>query len=154
MDSSLNPTITPTADDGPAPACEFAFGERVRIGPLIRVGPSKRGIRQLFPIEGGTIGGAIKGEVLPGGADWQLVRNDGVIELDARYTIRTEDDVTIHVRNRGLVHGDDGKPYLRTSADFEAPADGPYAWLNRAVFVGDAVLRDAGTVDIRFFKVV
>ena len=47
----------------------------------------------------------MRGTVLPGGADWQLIRHDGVAELDARYTLQTDDGAAIHVHNRALRHG-------------------------------------------------
>lgn len=143
----------PTGAQAPGPTCEFSFGARVKIDPLVVIGPSKHGARQLFPIAGGTVGGQLSGQVLPGGADWQIVRADGVLELDARYTIQADDDSLVHVRNRGIMHRDNGAPYARTAADFEAPLDGPHAWLNRAIFVGDVALRDSSTVDVRFFRV-
>ena len=81
-------------------------------------------------------------EVVPGGADWQYVRADGVVELEARYSIRTGDGVEIAVVNRGLRRAspevmerlnrgeivDPALVYFRTAPVFEAPA-GPYAWL-------------------------
>ena len=59
-----------------------------------------------MPITGGEFSGPdIRGKVLPGGADWQLIRDDGVSELEARYTLSTDDGATIHVRNLALRHG-------------------------------------------------
>ena len=89
--------------------------------------------------------------MLPGGADWQYVRSDGVVELVARYSILTTDGVEIAVVNRGLrraapevmarmARGEAVDPalvYCRTTPQFEAPA-GPYEWLNRSVFVASA----------------
>jgi hypothetical protein len=74
--------------------------------------------------------------VLPGGADRQLLRPDGVKELDALYEMETHDGAAITVRNRVLV--DDPSPdgrYARSVLQLTAP-DGPHAWLNRRVFVG------------------
>jgi hypothetical protein len=100
---------------------------------------------------GGTFQGPkIQGIVVPGGADWQLVRPDGDTELSARYTLETDDGVLIQVINRALIHIPDevkakmaaGEPvdksmyYVRSVLDFEAPLGSPYEWLNHAVFLG------------------
>jgi hypothetical protein len=82
---------------------EFAFEARVTCDPLLVIGPSKHGKRQLIPITGGEFSGPhIQGRVLSGGADWQLVRPDGVTEIEARYTLQTHDGVNIGVVNRGI----------------------------------------------------
>jgi hypothetical protein len=116
------------------------------------LGATPRGRRRIVPILGGTVKGPrLEAEVLPGGADWQQVRSDGVVELVARYSIRTTDGVEIAVVNRGLrraapdvmarlARGEAVDPalvYCRTAPQFEAPA-GPYEWLNHSVFVASA----------------
>ena len=76
--------------------------------------------------------------MLPGGADWQLTRPDGDVELYARYTLKTNDGALIQVQNRVLMHmSKDGKPpYTRSVIDFEAPSESKHAWLNHAIFLG------------------
>ena len=116
------------------------------------LGATPHGRRRIVPILGGTVRGPrLEAEVLPGGADWQRVRSDGLVELVARYSILTRDGVEIVVVNRGLrraapevmermARGEAVDPalvYCRTTPQFEAPA-GPYEWLNRSVFVGSA----------------
>jgi hypothetical protein len=96
--------------------------------------------------------------VLPGGADWQLVRADGDIELDARYPVRASDGAVIQIRNRCLVHipagtRDPGQIYVRTVPEFDAPSDGPHAWLNHSIFIGTLALGGKGRVRIRVFRV-
>ena len=118
---------------------EFVFEARVTCDSLVVVGASKQGKRQLVPITGGDFAGpSIKGRVLPGGADWQLVRPDGVTEIEARYTIQTDDGVNISVVNRGIALYPPAfeQVYVRTAPEFEAPSDGAYAWLNKSIFVG------------------
>ena len=67
------------------------------------IGDSKYGTRSIVWITGGTFKGPdIEGTVIPGGADWQLVRADGAKELDARYTLKTNDGVIIYIKNRVL----------------------------------------------------
>ncbi|MEO8723082.1 MAG: DUF3237 domain-containing protein [Sphingobium sp.] len=76
------------------------------------------------------------------GADWPVVRTDGVVELNAHYMIETDDKSLIYIRNLGYVHGQldrAGKepltPYFRCTPYFRAP-DSPHEWLNRTVVVG------------------
>jgi len=137
------------------------------VGPLRDLGPTPHGRRRIVPILGGTVKGPrLEAEVLPGGADWQYVRSDGVLELVARYSIRTHDGVEIAVTNRGLRRAppetmarltrgevvDPALVYCRTTPQFEAPA-GPYEWLNRSVFVCSAA-RMPDRVRIEVFEVL
>lgn len=76
------------------------------------------------------------------GADWPVVRTDGVVELNAHYMIQADDGALIYIRNLGYVHGPlqrPGRPaltpYFRCTPYFRAP-DGPHEWLNRTVIVG------------------
>ncbi len=119
---------------------EHVFDANVTIGGLLNFGKSKYGERRIIPITGGTFKGPdIEGEVLPGGADWQLTRPDGDVELYARYTLKTKDGALIQVQNRVLMHmSKDGTspPYTRSVIDFEAPSESPHAWLNHAIFLG------------------
>ncbi|MCB0991222.1 MAG: DUF3237 family protein [Acidimicrobiales bacterium] len=128
-----------TTPNAPAPTLELVLTIRADISPAVEVGPSDGGTRRYIPIVGGSFDGrGLTGEVLPGGADWQLDRPDGITEIDAHYSIRAEDGTVIIVRNRGIADrtrpGGQG-PYLRSSPRFHAPA-GPHDWLNRSVFVG------------------
>lgn len=118
---------------------ELMWKAKVRISSMINVGASKRGVRRVIPITGGTFEGPeIMGEVLPGGEDWQLVRPDGDTELYARYLLKTDDGHVIQVINRALIHGGtEGKAfYCRSALDLEAPIDSPYDHLNHAIFIG------------------
>jgi hypothetical protein len=130
-------------EQAPSPKVEdlravHVFTEKVYIDlSSYSVGNSKYGNRNIVPITGGSFEGpSIKGEVLPGGADWQLRRPDGDTELNARYTLRTNDGYTIQVINKVLEHNDASGRYTRSVLDFEAPIGSPYEWLNHAVFVG------------------
>ena len=90
----------------PSPQLEFALELRVNIGSVLEVGPGPFGRRRTVPITGGVFRGpAICGCVLPGGADWQFVDDDGLTLLDARYVIETEDGVWAELRNQGIRHG-------------------------------------------------
>ena len=119
---------------------EHMWDAKVKISQMINVGGSKYGTRRIIPITGGTFEGPkIKGEVLPGGEDWQLVRPDGDTELNARYLLKTNDGFTIQVINRALIHmptEGDKTPYIKSVLDFEAPSNSPYSYLNHAIFLG------------------
>lgn len=132
---------------------ELCLEALVTIAPAIEVGPSSHGTRRYIPITGGTFHGPrIKGVVLPGGADWQLERPDGVLEINALYSIKTDDGAVIIVHNPGIVVG--GGSYFRTTPQFEAPK-GPHDWLNQSIFVGSvAGAPQPGAVVVRVFRVL
>jgi hypothetical protein len=125
----------------------------VELTTPIEVGATPLGERRVIPIVGGHFAGErLSGEVLPGGADWQLVRGDGAALLDARYTLRTTDGALIYVSNRGIRHGppdilarlrlgeeiDPATYYFRTSPTFET-GSAAYAWLNDLITVCSGV---------------
>ncbi|MEP7311844.1 MAG: DUF3237 domain-containing protein [Pseudomonadota bacterium] len=146
---------------------EFVFEMRARLAPILVVGQSSRGLRRIVPIAGGSFEGPrLKGIVVPGGADWQYVRPDGVLSVEARYTLQTEDGSLISVNNRGMRHGPpeiieritrgETVPadayYFRTVAEFEAPL-GPLDWLNKGLFLGLAErLADMAIVRFHLLK--
>lgn len=141
----------PVAEPAPLQT-EFVYEAIVEIAAPVDVGPTPLGHRRYIPITGGTFAGPqIKGVILPGGADWQTDRADGVTEADALYSMRTEDGTVIVVRNQGVLAPGG---YLRTAPRFTAP-DGPHAWLNRSQFVGSVAGGPrAGTVTIQVFRVL
>jgi len=141
--------------DVTAPSTELVMEVYVTIAAAVSVGPSEHGIRRFIPITGGRFAGAgIKGEVLAGGADWQLGRPDGVAEVNAIYSIKTDDGAVIEVENQGLITpANGGIGYARTNPHFHAPT-GRYDWLNKTLFVGTiAPAAENGAVIIRVFKV-
>ncbi len=103
---------------------------------------------------------------MPVGADWQILRPDGTADLDARYTIQSDDGALIYVVNRGVRHGppevlarlnrgervDPASYYFRSSASFETGAP-QYAWLTRAVVLGVGE-RYPDKVVIRFWEML
>ena len=123
------------------PQLEFALQLKVTLGQAFSIENTQHGRRTVIPITGGTFEGpGIKGTIINGGADYQLANAQGRTELEAIYCIKTDDDVYIHVRNRGIIAGGqdaDGKPtfYFKAAPQFEAPADSKYGWLNNALFV-------------------
>jgi hypothetical protein len=131
------------------PRVEFAYEAVARLGPPVDQGAAPDGQRRHIPILGGTFEGPLlRGEILPGGADWQVTRSDGVLLLDAIYAMRTDDGAVIQVRNRGMRSGppeimaalargeriDPASIYFRAAPTFVVPA-GPHDWLGRALFL-------------------
>jgi len=133
------------------PQLAFVCELKVTIDSVQTVGKTAHGTRKIIPITGGTFEGPkLKGTVLSGGADYQFVNSEETrTEIEAIYSIRTDDGVLIHIRNVGLVYKSpevikkqqDGNSvswediYFRASPKFEAPIDSPYDWLNNAIFV-------------------
>ena len=124
------------------PQLEFALQLKVTLDEAYSCGETQHGRRTIIPITGGTFEGPnIKGTIINGGADYQLNNKaTGRTELEAIYCIKTDDDVNIHVRNRGVINSgkdEQGNPtfYFKAAPQFEAPADSKYAWLNNALFV-------------------
>jgi hypothetical protein len=76
----------------------------VEVEPILDLGDIRTGVRRLIPFTRGTFRGpdGLRGTVAPGGADWQLVRSDGTIEIDAHYVLRTDGGALIEVRSTGL----------------------------------------------------
>jgi hypothetical protein len=144
---------------------EFLCKIHVTLEPVRDLGDTPLGRRRIIGITGGSFSGRLSGRVLPGGADWQIVRADGTADLDARYTLETSDGALIYVNNRGyrhgpkdviarLVKGEDLDPalyYMRTTPWFETSAPA-YDWLNRIVCVGTGARRPAG-VELELFEV-
>jgi hypothetical protein len=110
---------------------------RVEIGEFLEVGEVPDGRRRVIPITGGVVDGPeIRGDVVPLGADWNLVRADGSETVSARYLIRTHDDVLLSVLNEGVISDRPEGRLGVTSVRIEAPRDTSYGWLNDAVLVG------------------
>ncbi len=139
----------------PGFAARFAWEAIVEIGERRSMGESPAGARWIIPILGGRFSGpAIRGTVVPGGADRQLWRSDGVRELDARYELQTDDGALITVHNRVLIDDPEGPArYAASHIDLIAPA-GPHEWINRRRFVGRlrSLMPAQAAVAIGFFE--
>ncbi|GAA2884747.1 DUF3237 domain-containing protein [Microbacterium esteraromaticum] len=94
-----------TFDALPFPSLTPAFDVTVDLAPPEVHGATSAGFRRVVPIMGGRISGSIDADLLPGGADWQLVRADGTIEVDARYSARTADGDLLLLHASGLRTG-------------------------------------------------
>ena len=129
----------------------------INLDPPQVVGNTPAGGRRILYVKGGTFSGPkVKGEVLPGGGDWILVRSDGVFVLNVRLTLRTDDGQLIYVSFPGIFDAppevfqrmqkgevvDPSEYYFRTTPVFETAGE-KYKWLNRVL--GVAVGRRAAT---------
>ena len=125
------------------------FTAHVDIGAPLDLGPVAQGRRRIVPITGGSVSGPrLTAAILPGGADWQIIRGDGTAEVVARYTLRAEDGTLISVVNKGLRRGppavrarlaagesvDPSLYYFRTTPVFDV-APGAHGWLADNIFV-------------------
>lgn len=132
------------------PKTEFLMQLRADVDEPQSLGDTPLGGRRIFYVKSGSFAGPrLRGEVLPGGGDWVLVRRDGVAQLDVRITLRSEDGSLIFVNYRGLsdipadvrariAKGEDVPPsdyYFRITPVFETASDKP-AWLNHLVAIG------------------
>jgi Protein of unknown function (DUF3237) len=122
---------------------------RLNTAPVQNTGAGPHGTRLTFPITGGSFDGdRLRGKVLPGGGDWVVKRSDGVLELDLRITLETDDGALIHMTFEGI--RDDaapGGPYFRTLPRFET-ADAKYTFLNRLIAVGTGEIQAGGPVHV------
>ena len=125
-----------------------------------KIGAVPHGTRVTAPIASGHFEGPrLRGKALPGGGDWTLLRGDGVLELDLRVTLETDDGALIHMASFGLRHGppevlaaiargetvDSTTYYFRTTLRFET-AHPKYAFLNRLLAVSTGDRRPAGPI--------
>ena len=133
---------------------------RILAAPPQKIGTVAHGTRLVVPVTGGDFEGPrLRGRVLPGGGDWLLLRSDGVLELDLRITLETDDHTLIFMTFQGLRHGppdviaalgrgesvDPATYYFRTLPRFETSSE-TYAFLNRVIAVGVGEARPDGAV--------
>ena len=146
---------------------EYLCDLRVDVGEIVTMGAGPLGERRIVAILGGTFEGPeMRGTVLPGGNDWQIVRTDGVVHLVARYTVETDSGGLILVNTEGYRHGppevmarlardetvDPSLYYFRTFMRFET-ADPAASWLNRILAIGTGA-RQNKAVRIEVFEVL
>ena len=151
--------------DLPVPQLKFFADLSVRVDTPLEVGRTARGLRRLIPILGGEArGDGWTARVLPGGADFQLVVTDTLVELDARYMLETDGGDRIYVTNRALRSGppelmaklvrgepvDPSQIYFRCSPSFET-ASPSLRWITERMFVGSGA-RHPDKVVMRFWE--
>jgi len=153
-------TLTPAI-----PRLDAAFDVTVRVGKVSDYGLTRVGHRRVIDIVGGEITGSINATILPGGADWQLVRPDGAIDINGRYSAETSEGELIYIEVSGvrsgspevldaLLRGDaiDPTQYcFRTTLRIETSSP-QLAHLEHSLFVTSCV-READTVRYRAYRV-
>src|SRR5689334_24826250 len=146
---------------------KYVFTITARIGEVTSAGEIGTGVRRIIPIIGGEVKGeGISGKVYPFGADFQIIRPNELIELEAKYAFETADGAVVYVENKGIRFGpldllqklkrnepvDPKLIYCRTSPKFETGHE-KYRWLMEHVFVGSAA-RHADRVVIDVHQVM
>jgi hypothetical protein len=149
------------------PRLEFLCTLAADVGELVSCGAAPLGERRVVGITGGSFAGpALRGEILPGGADWQIARSDGVLELDARYALKEARGGLVQVISQGYRHGppdvmarlargedvDPASYFFRTVMRFETGA-GELLWLNKTIAVANA-RRKARRVEIEAWRLL
>jgi hypothetical protein len=151
----------------PALQTRYVFTITARVGSVTSAGDIGTGVRRIIPITGGEVKGRdVNGKVCAFGADFQIIRPNELIELEAKYAFQTDDGAVIYVENRGIRFGpvellqrlkrgepvDPGLIYFRTVPKFET-GDEKYRWLMESLFVGSAA-RHADRVVIDVHQVL
>lgn len=155
------------AEDRPSPPeLTLALEVLVQVADPTVIGTLPNGTRRIVEILGGTFqGSGLKGRVVPGGADWQIIRADGFTDIDARYTLETDDGQLIYVSNIGIRHAppdiikrlnagevvDQSQIYFRAVPKFETGAP-ELEWLMKSLFIATGERYPNGVV-IRFWRV-
>ena len=116
---------------------KYVFTITARIGEVTSAGEIGTGVRRIIPIIGGEVKGeGINGKVCAFGADFQIIRPNELIELEAKYAFETDDGAVVYVENKGMRFGPvellqklkRGEPvdpkliYFRTVPQFETGA--------------------------------
>ena len=145
----------------------YVFTITAQIGSVTSAGDIGSGVRRIIPIVGGEVkGDGVNGKVCAFGADFQIVRPNELIELEAKYAFETDDGAVVYVENRGLRFGPlellqqlkRGEPvdpaliYFRTVPKFETGHE-KYRWLMEHLFIGSAA-RHADRVVIDVHQVL
>src|SRR5271154_1714110 len=151
----------------PVLSTKYVFTITAHIGGVTSAGEIGHGVRRIIPVIGGEGRGAdINGKICAFGADYQIIRPNELIELEAKYAFETDDGAVVYVENRGIRFGPidllqklkRGEPvdpkliYFRTVPRFETGAT-KYRWLMEHLFVASAA-RHADRVVIDVHQVL
>ena len=151
----------------PVLGTRYVFTITARIGGVTTVGDTGHGVRRIIPILGGEVRGEnVNGKVCAFGADFQIIRPNELIELEAKYAFETDDGATVYVENKGIRFGpvellqklkrnepvDPKLIYFRTVPRFET-GHAKYRWLMESLFVASAA-RHADRVIIDVHQVL
>jgi hypothetical protein len=145
---------------------QHLFKAEISLAAAQELGATPQGRRRIIGITGGRFAGErLSGRVVPGGADWQIVRADGLAELDTRYLLQTDAGSLVYIQNAGIRHAppdvtkkllagqpvDPSQVYFKTVPAFETSAP-ELQWLTRSIFVGTGERRPTEVV-IRVWRV-
>jgi len=151
----------------PVLGTRYVFTITARIGGVTTVGDTGHGVRRIIPILGGEVRGEnVNGKVCAFGADFQIIRPNELIELEAKYAFETDDGATVYVENKGIRFGpaellqklkrnepvDPKLIYFRTVPRFET-GHAKYRWLMESLFIASAA-RHAARVIIDVHQVL
>jgi hypothetical protein len=151
----------------PELSTRYVFTITAHIGEVTSAGDIGTGVRRIIPITGGEVRGEhVNGKVCAFGADFQIIRPNELIELEAKYAFETDDGAVIYVENRGIRFGPiellqrlkRGEPvdprliYFRTVPKFETGSE-KYRWLMESLFIGSAA-RHADRVVVEVHQVL
>ena len=146
---------------------KYVFTITAEIADVTTAGDIGHGVRRIIPITGGEVrGDDVNGKVLPFGADFQIIRPNELIELEAKYAFETDDGAIVYIENKGIRFGPvdllqklkRGEPvdpkliYFRTVPKFETGSE-KYRWLMENLFIGSAA-RHADRVVIDVHQVL
>lgn len=127
---------------------------------MLNLGPVPAGLRRIAPVPGGRFTGPrLSGSVLPGGADWVINRADGVMLIDVRLTLKTDDGALLYLAYQGRFLAApeamarfgkgallDRQEYsLAVSARLEC-GDARYTWVNDLIIVGTGEQTRSGPI--------
>jgi hypothetical protein len=138
--SALGAYMTASLSAAPelVPMCRIAC----EVGELVSLGHATHGERRYVPLGGGTVSGPeFTGEVVEGGVDWQILRADDELDIEAHYVLRADDGSLVEVQSSGMRYGsadvmrrlarreaaDRGEYFFRTFIRFTTGAE---AWLH------------------------
>src|SRR3954453_19546036 len=134
----------------PALQTKYVFSLAIKVGPPIIAGDLGHGVRRVIPVLGGEVRGqGIKGAIFPVGADFQVIRPNGLTELEAKYAFEMDDGAIVYIENIGIRFGpkealdriargetvDPALIYFRSVPKFETGGE-KYRWLMERLFIG------------------
>jgi hypothetical protein len=156
------------SDAKPSLQTEFVCRLSVDVAAPVSVGETGLGVRRQIAITGGELRGPndMRGKILPGGADFQIIRSNGLVDLVARYVVEMDDGALLYIENTGirtgprealerLTRGEAVDPdliYFRTVPKFETGSE-KYRWMMQTLFVASAQRHQAQVI-IDAYKVL